>query len=77
MYNIIAKSRTKDATSGKVYTVTLRKWDMPCSPYEVVYEMEDSGNDYNPGTYKVYEYGTLEGARASFLEETSSILNIL
>lgn len=33
----------------------------------VVYEMEDSGNDYNP-TYKVYEYGTLEDARASFLK---------
>lgn len=28
MYNIIAKSRTKDAPSGKVYTVTLRKWDI-------------------------------------------------
>lgn len=77
MYNIIAKSRTKDEQAGKTYTVTLRKWDMPVSPYEVVYEMEDSENDYNPGAYRVYEYGTFEDARVSFMEETSSILNIL
>lgn len=77
MYNIIAKSRTKDAPSGKVYTVTLRKWDMPVSPYEVVYEMDDTENEYNPGTYRVYEYGTFDDARASFMEETSSILDIL
>lgn len=74
MYNIIAKSRTKDAASGKVYTITLRKWDMPCSPYEVVYEIEDSDNDYNPGTYRVYEYGDLEHAREMFLYWTDSIL---
>lgn len=77
MYNIIAKSRTKDAPSGKVYTVTLRKWDIAVSPYEVVYEMDDTENEYNPGTYRVYEYGTFDDARASFMEETSSILDIL
>lgn len=75
MYNIIAKSRTKDAPSGKVYTITLRKWDMPVSPYEVVYEMEDSGNDYNPGTYRVYEYGDFEHAREMFMYWTDNILH--
>lgn len=74
MYNIIAKSRTKDEPFGKVYTITLRKWDMPVSPYEVVYEMEDSGNDYNPGTYRVYEYGDFEHAREMFMYWTDNIL---
>lgn len=74
MYNIIAKSRTKDELSGKVYTVTLRKWDMPCSPYEVVYDVEDSGNDYNPYQYRVYEYGSFEQARDMFLFWTDDML---
>lgn len=77
MYHTIAKSRTKDEQSGKVYTVTLRRWDMPVSPYEVVYEMDDTENEYNPGVYRVYEYGTFDDARVSFMEETGSILNIL
>lgn len=64
MYNIIAKSRTKDELSGKVYAVTLRKWDMPCSPYEVVCDVEDADNDYS---HRVYEYGSLEHAREMFL----------
>lgn len=39
--------------------------------------MDDTENEYNPGTYRVYEYGTFDDARASFMEETSSILDIL
>lgn len=54
-----------------------RQKTMPVSPYEVVYEMDDAENEYNPGTYRVYEYGTFDDARASFMEKTSSILNIL
>lgn len=73
MYNIIAKSRTKDTASGKVYTVTLRKWDMSVSPYEVVYEVGDSCNDPDP-MYKVYEYGDFEHAREMFMHWTDSIL---
>ena len=74
MYNIIAKSRTKDAQSGKVYTVTLRKWDMAVSPYEVVYEVGDSCNDPDP-MYKVYEYGDFEHAHEMFLYWTDNILH--
>lgn len=71
MYNIIAKSRTKDELSGKVYTVTLRKWDMPCSPYEVVCDVEDSENDYS---HRVYEYGDFEHAREMFLYWAGSMV---
>lgn len=74
MYNIIAKSRTKDESTGNVYTITLRKWDMPCSPYEVVYEAGDSCNDPDP-MYKVYEYGDFEHAREMFLYLTDGILH--
>lgn len=71
MYNIIAKSRTKDEPSGKVYTITLRKWNVPVLSYEVVYEMEDSDNNYN---YRVYEYGDFEHAREMFMYWTDNIL---
>ena len=47
---------------------------MLVSPYEIVYEMEDSENDYNPGTYRVYEYGDFEHAREMFMYWTDNIL---
>lgn len=71
MYNIISKSRTKDELSGKVYTVTLRKLDMPCSPYEVVCDVEDADNDYS---HRVYEYGDSEHAHEMFLYWSDNIL---
>ena len=68
MYHVYRQATIKNTSSGKVYTITMRKWDMPVSPYEVVYDMENTDNDYNPGTYNVYEYMTFDDAHAMFMQ---------
>ena len=68
MYHVYRQATIKNTSSGKVYTITMRKWDMPVSPYEVVYDMENTDNDYNPGTYNVYEYMTFDYAHAMFMQ---------
>lgn len=68
MYHVYRQATIKNTSSGKVYTITMRKWDSPVSPYEVVYDMENTDNDYNPGTYNVYEYGTFDDAHAMFMQ---------
>lgn len=68
MYHVYRQATIKNTSSGKVYTITMRKWDAPVSPYEVVYDMENTDNDYNPGTYNVYEYMTFDDAHAMFMQ---------
>lgn len=68
MYHVYRQATIKNTSSGKTYTITMRKWDMPVSPYEVVYDMENTDNDYNPGTYNVYEYMTFDDAHAMFMQ---------
>lgn len=68
MYHVYRQATIKNTSSGKTYTITMRKWDMPVSPYEVVYDMENTDNVYNPGTYNVYEYMTFDDAHAMFMQ---------
>lgn len=60
MYYVYRKVAIENASSGKVYTITLRKWDTPVSPYEIVYCVDDTEN--------VYEYGDFDSAHAMFMQ---------
>lgn len=59
MYYVYRKATIENASSGKVYTITLRKWDTTVSPYEIVYCVDDTEN--------VYEYGDFDSAHAMFM----------
>lgn len=72
MYTIYRKATFERPLSTTIYTVTIRKWDNDASPYEVVDEMEDYENDYNPGYYHVHECNDFNSAFELFMSFVDS-----